>query len=184
MNNAMIYVHIPFCDSKCYYCDFCSAKYDLETQEKYFKKLNQEIQFNSNKNILVSSIYIGGGTPSSVDEKYICEILYNIKKHYNISKNAEISIEANPCSITENKLLAYKNAGINRVSFGVQSLNNKCLKLIGRKHTKKQAISAIYLAKKHFNNINADVLIGIPNQNYFILKNTIKNLIKLKIPHV
>ncbi len=181
----MIYIHIPFCDSKCYYCNFCSSIYSEKIKENYFLKLTEEIKLNKNKNINISSIYIGGGTPSSVDEKYIKTIIEELYKNFNILKNAEITIEANPCSISEQKLITYKNLGINRISFGVQSLNNKCLKIIGRKHTKKQAINAIKLAKKYeFNNINADVLIGIPNQNYLILKNTIKNLIKLKIPHI
>lgn len=184
MINKQIYIHIPFCDSKCYYCNFCSSNYNKEIQKKYFKKLNEEIKFNSNKYCNISSIFIGGGTPSSVNEKYIIEVINNIRKSFNINKNAEITIEANPCSITEKKLRSYLNAGINRISFGVQTLNNKCLTIIGRKHTKKQAIKAIKLAKKcGFNNINCDILIGIPNQNYLKIKNTIKKLIKLKISH-
>lgn len=182
--NSMIYVHIPFCDSKCYYCNFCSGKYDQKIQEKYIEKLTQEIKFNSNKKINISSIYIGGGTPSSINEKYIEKIINEIKNNFNVNKNAEISIEANPCSITENKLKCYKNIGINRISLGVQSLNNNELKIIGRKHTKKQAINAIKLAKKYFQNINCDLLIGIPKQNYFSLKSNAKILIKQKITHI
>ncbi len=185
MISRMIYIHIPFCDSKCYYCNFCSSVYSEKIKEKYFLKLLEEIKLNKNKEINISSIYIGGGTPSSINEKYIKSIIKGINQNFNVLKNAEITIEANPCSITEKKLLVYKNLGINRISFGVQSLNNKCLKIIGRKHTKKQAINTIKLAKKcGFDNINADVLIGIPKQNYFKLKNTIKNLIKLKIQHI
>ncbi len=180
----MIYVHIPFCDSKCFYCNFCSAKYDENIKEKYFKKLIEEIKFKSNKDKNISSIYIGGGTPSSVEEKYIKMVVNELKKDFNIDKNAEISIEANPCSITETKLKTYKEIGINRISIGVQSLNNKQLKIIGRRHTKKQAINAIKLAKKYFNNINCDLLIGIPNQNYFSLKHSVKLLLKQKIMHI
>ncbi len=182
--NSMIYIHIPFCNSKCFYCNFCSAKYDENIQEKYIEKLLEEIKFNSNKNTNISSIYIGGGTPSSINEKYIKKIIYEIKNNFNINKNAEISIEANPCSITESKLKLYNDIGINRISIGVQSLNNLQLKLIGRKHTKKQAINAIKLAKKYFNNINCDILIGIPKQNYFSLKQSVKKLIKLNISHL
>ena len=181
----MIYIHIPFCDSKCFYCNFCSSIYSEKIKEKYFLKLVEEIKLNKNKNANISSIYIGGGTPSSIDQKYIKKIIKQINKNFNVLKNAEITIEANPCSISENKLLQYKKLGINRISFGVQSLNNKCLKIIGRTHTKKQAINAIKLAKKcGFSNINTDVLIGIPNQNYYKLKNTIKRLIKLKVQHI
>ncbi len=185
MNDRMIYVHIPFCDSKCFYCNFCSGIYSEELKKKYIEKLIEEIKINSNKNCEISSIYIGGGTPTSIDEKYIANILNTIKKYYKISKNAEISIEANPCSTTEKKLIKYLKHGVNRISFGVQSLDDKCLKIIGRKHNKKQAINAIKLAKKcGFKNISADVLIGIPKQNYFKLKNTIKKLIFLKINHI
>lgn len=185
MNDRMIYVHIPFCDSKCFYCNFCSGIFNDNIKEKYFKKLIDEIKFNSNKNFEISSIYIGGGTPTSVDEKYIELILKTIKKYYKVSKNAEITIEANPCSTTEINLRKYLKCGINRISFGVQSLNNKCLKLIGRKHNKKQAIKSIKLALKcGFKNVSADVLIGIPKQNYRKLKNTIRTLIKLKINHI
>lgn len=181
----MIYVHIPFCDSKCYYCNFCSAKYTEDIKEKYFNKLFQEIKLNSNKNNIISSIYFGGGTPSSVDEKYIKNTLKLIRENFKVKKDAEITIEANPCSITQDKLLIYKDIGINRLSIGVQSLNNKSLKTIGRKHNKKQAINAIKLAKKcGFNNINCDILIGIPNQNYFSLFNSVKKLIKLNIQHI
>ena len=182
--NSMIYVHIPFCDSKCFYCNFCSAKYDEKIKEKYFKKLVEEIKFNSNKDKNITSIYIGGGTPSSVNEKYIKLIINELKNNFNIDKNAEISIEANPCSITESKLKTYKQIGINRISIGVQSLNNKQLKIIGRKHTKKQAINAIKIAKKYFNNVNCDLLIGIPNQNYLSLKHSVKCLLKQKINHI
>ena len=182
--NSMIYIHIPFCDSKCFYCNFCSAKYNEKIKDNYFKKLIEEIKFNSNKNKNISSIYIGGGTPSSVNEKYIKLIINELKNNFNIEKNAEISIEANPCSITESKLKTYKQIGINRISIGVQSLNNKQLKIIGRRHTKKQAINAIKLAKKYFNNVNCDLLIGIPNQNYLSLKHSVKCLLKQKINHI
>ena len=185
INEKMIYIHIPFCDSKCYYCNFCSAKYSDEIKEKYFEKLLQEIEFNSNKNCNISSIYIGGGTPSSVDEKYIKKIIEKIKQNFIVLPDAEISIEANPCSITEAKLLLYKGIGINRLSIGVQSLNNKCLKIIGRKHNSRQAINAIKLAKKcGFDDINSDILIGIPKQNYFVIYSTLKKLIKLNLQHI
>ncbi len=185
MINKMIYVHIPFCDSKCYYCNFCSANYPQEIRTKYFEKLLEEIKFNSNKNFEVSSIYIGGGTPSSVDEKYIQKILLAIKENYIIKSDAEISIECNPCSITEQKLFAYKSCGVNRISFGVQTLNNKQLKQIGRRHNKKQAKNAIKLAKMcGFSNINADFLIGIPNQSYFSLKSNLSQIIKLGVTHI
>ena len=184
MIDTMIYVHIPFCDSKCFYCNFVSGIYKDDIKEKYFKKLNEEIEYHKNKNYNVTSIYIGGGTPSSVSTKYIGEILKNIFKNYFVSDNAEITIEANPCSLTKEKLQDYKKFNINRLSIGVQSLNNKCLKTIGRKHTKNQAISALKMAKScGFKNINADVLIGIPKQNYAKLKSTVR-ILKKYVTHL
>ena len=185
MTNKMIYIHIPFCDSKCYYCNFCSGVYGDKTKEEYFENLILEIKNSSNKNTTISSIFIGGGTPSSVSKKYIEQIIETIKNCFNVNQNAEITIEANPCSVTLDKLQKYKEIGINRISFGVQSLDEKCLKLIGRKHTSKQAINAIKLAKiAGFTNISCDVLIGIPNQTYRILKNTVKTLLKQEITHI
>lgn len=185
MTNRMIYVHIPFCDSKCYYCNFCSGLYNEQVKEEYFKNLIQEIENSSNKNTTISSIFIGGGTPTSVQEKYIEQVINTIKNCFNVSNNAEITIEANPCSSTKEKLQKYYNLGFNRISFGVQSLNNKCLKLIGRRHNSKKAIYAINLAKEiGFNNISCDILIGIPNQSYLTLKTTVKNLLKQDINHI
>ena len=185
MTNAMIYIHIPFCDSKCFYCNFASGIYDDNTKKKYFDKLIDEIKFNATKDFNITSIYIGGGTPSSVDANYISRVIQNIKENYIVDKNAEISMEANPCSLSKEKLLKYKQIGINRLSIGVQSLDDNCLKLIGRRHTKKEAIEKIKLAKScGVENINCDVLIGIPSQNYRILKNTVKNLVRLKVSHI
>ncbi len=185
MIDVMIYIHIPFCDSKCLYCNFVSGIYDEYLKKQYFKKINEEIKFNANIDYHITSIYIGGGTPSSVDSKYILEILKNIFELYYVDKNAEITIETNPASLTSDKLLDYKRGKINRLSIGVQSLNNKCLKVIGRKHTKKMALKAITLAQKYgFHNINTDVLIGIPKQNFFVLKSTIKRLVKAKVTHI
>ncbi len=185
MTNAMIYVHIPFCDSKCFYCNFASGIYDEDTKKKYFDKLIDEIKFNCTKAYNITSIYIGGGTPSSVDADFISRIIQVIKENYIVDKNAEISMEANPCSLSKEKLIKYKEIGINRLSIGVQSLDDSCLKMIGRSHTKKIAIEKIKLAKAcGFENINCDVLIGIPNQNYKKLKNTVKKLVSLKVAHI
>ena len=98
MTDVMIYVHIPFCDSKCFYCNFSSFVCGEDIKRQYFEKLNQEIVKNTDKNLNVTSIYIGGGTPSCVDERYIAKIIDALKTNFSVSKDAEISIEANPCS--------------------------------------------------------------------------------------
>ena len=174
----MIYIHIPFCDSKCYYCNFSSGIYDDNIKIDYINNILKEIEYFSNKKVEITSIYIGGGTPSSIPPKFIQNILNCIKNNYILSKHVEITIECNPCSLNLEKIKYYKKIGINRLSIGIQSLNNKCLKTIGRKHDKKVGLNAIKSASDYFDNINADILIGIPYQNYYKLKNTAKKIIK------
>lgn len=185
MMNRSIYIHIPFCDSKCAYCDFVSGKYNEETISEYIEELKTEIQLRQDKTCTISTIFIGGGTPSSIDVRYIAEIIEKVRHCFNVTKDAEITIEANPCSVSDTKLKIYKQIGINRISFGVQSLNNKILKIIGRRHNKKQALDAICIAKQNgFYNINADILLGLPKQKYKDIKYAIKTLIKQDITHI
>lgn len=182
-----LYVHIPFCMSKCSYCSFISRCATKDEIEEYFKFLNVQIIAESAmvKDRTVATIYFGGGTPSFVDEKYIVQTMNTLRQYYNIDKDAEITIECNPCSVTVNKLKAYKRVGVNRISFGVQSLNDDCLKIIGRKHNRLIALDAIKTAQKiGFVNISADLLIGIPNQTQNMLIKDIKTLSNLGIKHI
>ena len=180
--NFGIYVHIPFCQSKCVYCNFVSGCYKEEIISKYFEKLWKEIEnFHTNK--LVTSIFFGGGTPSSVSHKYIVKTLEIIKNHFRIAKNVEISLEANPNSVNLEKLNAYFNAGFNRISFGVQSLNDETLKFLGRLHTKSQALEAIKLANSvGFQNINADILLGVSKEENF--NESIQDLSMAGVTHI
>ena len=133
-----IYVHIPFCIKKCDYCDFISYCDKNKLIEEYIEKLKEEITNNlDNKEYTVKTIYIGGGTPSSIESKYIVDILNIIKEKYNL-ENTEVTIEVNPGTVTETKLLDYKKVGINRLSIGLQETNNDLLKAIGRIHTYEQ----------------------------------------------
>ena len=187
MKYLSLYVHIPFCKSKCYYCSFCSFANCEDNHKKYFETLNFEIEEQSKKynKYIVNTIFIGGGTPSIVDAVFIKNVLKTIKKCFKITKNCEISIECNPDSTTIEKLAIYKNAGINRISFGVQSLNDNLLKGINRVHSSLQAIDAIEKAKKvGFKNINCDVMLGLPNQTTLDAINTVNSLIKLGITHL
>ena len=159
---ASIYVHIPFCERKCKYCSFVSyEKCDL--LDKYIEVLVREIK--SSERAEVDTIYIGGGTPSLMSGEQLGKILTAIRESHNIKGNAEISIECNPNSITEGKLIAYKKCGVNRVSVGVQSLDNKVLASIGRLHTGEMALSALKTAHKIFDNVSADLIIGLPYQD-------------------
>lgn len=182
-----IYIHIPFCIAKCSYCSFISARANEEQIQKYVSALCNEIKFSANKykTEKVTSIYFGGGTPSFINEKHIEKILNTLKQNYCIENIAEISIECNPCSTTKQKLELYKQIGINRISFGVQSLQEDELKILGRKHSPQDALDAITMAKDvGFSNISADVMIGIPYQTKQTLSKTIKQLVVEGITHI
>ena len=128
MERFGIYIHIPFCKKKCKYCDFISFSCDEDIQEKYLKSLIEEIKNREiSKKREVTTIYIGGGTPSLVNPKYIGKILKEIKKKFELSKDVEITIEINPGTVSKEKILEYKDIGINRISIGLQSTNDRIL---------------------------------------------------------
>ena len=133
MKNLGIYIHIPFCKKKCEYCDFVSFSGTQNMQKEYVEVLNLDIK-NSAKLVSdykVDTIYFGGGTPSYIESKYIVDILKSIKDNYKVAKNAEITIEVNPGTVDKEKLMVYKEAGINRLSIGLQSTHDRLLELIG-----------------------------------------------------
>lgn len=185
MKELGIYVHIPFCKSKCYYCDFCSFANKEKLIERYIKCLNYEIKSKRRDECMIKTIYIGGGTPSYIDESHIAKIIKNIKKYYNVYHNAEITIEANPGTCNEKKFKAYREAGVNRLSIGLQTSNNNLLKEIGRIHTYEQYEDTIKEAKKAgFTNINSDIMVGLPNQTIYDVEDTLDKLLKLNLTHI
>ena len=160
-----IYIHIPFCVRKCKYCDFLSGPAAKEVQKDYVEKLLEEI--DQWKDLLkqrkTETIFFGGGTPSVIDEEDIRKILKKIKGSGNVSENAEISIEANPGTVTKEKLQVWKSAGINRISFGLQSADNEELKSLGRIHTWEEFLENYSLARAcGFENINVDLMSALP----------------------
>ena len=186
-NYIEIYVHIPFCERKCNYCDFVSFVSNEYNIKQYIRVLESEI-INKSKfytDYIISTIYIGGGTPSSINANYIKNILQAIYNHYNISNNCEISIEINPHSSIYNNLQIYFENGINRLSFGVQSANDDELKILGRLHSFNDFIKA-YDDAVHigFKNINCDIMYGIPNQTIDSYKKTLKSIMKLNPKHL
>lgn len=184
MGKFGIYIHIPFCKKKCKYCDFISFCYDKENGKKYFEALEKEIK-NCKINKKVSTIYIGGGTPSLVESKYICRILEEIKNKFEIEEDAEITIEVNPGTVDEKKLSDYKNIGINRLSIGLQSTQNRILELIGRIHNFEKFKETYELAKKiGFTNINVDLMLAIPTQTEEELIESVNEIIKLNPNHI
>lgn len=184
-----IYIHIPFCKQKCMYCDFVSFPNQEEKQAQYIEKVLQEI--NQEKELLlkyqITTIYIGGGTPSVIDSKYITDILNTIKKVANLEtlENIEVTIEVNPGTVTKEKLLSYKNSGINRLSIGLQTTNDRLLKTIGRIHKYQDFLNTYKTARKlGFNNINTDLMIGLPTQNLKDVKKSLEEIIMLKPEHI
>lgn len=187
MRDLGIYMHIPFCKRKCAYCDFISFSDKTELIEKYVLALEKEIdKCNINKdNYKIKTIYFGGGTPSFIESKYIVEILENAKRKFNISKTAEITIEINPGTITEEKLKDYYEAGINRISFGLQSTNSELLELVERIHSYSSFIEGYKLARKvGFKNINVDLMIGLPVQTLEDVQTDLKRIIELNPEHI
>ena len=187
MKELGIYIHIPFCKSKCLYCDFNSYANKDSCIDGYIKSVKREIEryAQGNKNVLVKTIYIGGGTPSYIKEKYIKELIETIKKNFEIFSNAEITIEVNPGTVNRRKLECYYKVGINRLSIGLQSANDKLLKLIGRVHDFEDFLETVKLANTvGFTNINADCMIGLPNQTIYDVEETINTLINLRLTHV
>ena len=186
-----IYIHIPFCVRKCDYCDFLSAPADEETKYNYVKALIAEIKSYKqiSEEYLVKTIFIGGGTPSSLEGKLIETIMEAIRTVFSISyetkKQPEITIEVNPGTIIREKLLCYKSSGINRLSFGLQSADNEELKLLGRIHTFETFKENFNLARElGFNNINIDLMSGLPGQTMEKWLYTLQEAVKLYPEHI
>lgn len=188
MNNDIgIYIHIPFCLKKCYYCDFVSYQNKDDLIDKYIYALCNEILKNAEilSQYDVSTIYIGGGTPSYIDSKYIKQILDTIYLLINKEKLREVTIELNPNSISEEKLKVYKECGINRLSIGLQSNHNDILKKIGRVHTIEDFEKALNLANKMgFDNISVDLIYPLPDLNLNGFKDTVDYVVSLKNKNV
>ena len=188
-NNFGIYIHIPFCVKKCSYCDFISFSDRDNLIGKYIEALKNEIEkFDFSKNI-VTTIYIGGGTPSYLNAKYIIEILTLLRNKLVNNKIAwkdlEITIEVNPGTVSKEKLENYKMLGINRLSIGLQSTSNRLLKEIGRIHTYEDFLDTYNIAKEvGFDNINVDLMIALPNQSIKDIKESLEKIVFLNPNHI
>lgn len=191
-----LYIHIPFCKQKCYYCDFTSYANKEELVERYIKCLKKEILQYANENKIMSehgleeryvikTIYIGGGTPSAIDEMYIINVLDTIKDNFKMRDNVEITIEVNPGTVNKDKLESYRECGINRLSIGLQAVQDDILKCIGRIHTYKDFENTYEYAREvGFDNINVDLMINLPNQTLDDVKESVKTILSLKPEHI
>lgn len=181
--NIGIYIHIPFCISKCYYCNFISYTNKEKLIEKYIDAVCLEILQNAEilSEYNISTIYFGGGTPSYIDAKYIKKIMNTLSLFKKEDDFLEVTIEVNPNSITLEKLILYKNFGINRISIGVQSTHDDILKAIGRKHKLVDVTNTLkYCKEAGFNNISIDLIYPLPNLNFEKFSNTLDYIINIK----
>ncbi len=182
-----LYLHMPFCVRKCAYCDFLSFPTDQATQNRYAKRLMEDIDVMGEKygEIPVETIFIGGGTPSVPDSALIAEIMEHVRKAFHVAEDAEVSMEANPGTVTREKLTDYRRAGINRMSFGLQSANDRELKLLGRIHTWAEFLESFHLAREcGFTNLNIDLMSALPGQTCESWKDTLKRVTDLDPEHI
>lgn len=193
MKKFGIYIHVPFCESKCPYCDFYSRppKGAGKDKNEYIREYTAGVKSRlvSYAKIYgdraVDTIYFGGGTPSVLGADALSDILSEIKNLYKVSENAEITCEANPCSVDEEFFTKLKSSGFNRLSMGLQSANEDELKLLGRQHTAEEAAEKVRLAQKvGFDNISLDLMIALPNQTKEKLKNSIDFCASLNVQHI
>lgn len=182
MKKIGAYIHIPFCKQKCYYCDFISYANKEKYYNKYVQSLIAEMKhFFENNDVEIETIYIGGGTPSIIDAKNIEKIISVFQEKKLLENVKEVTIEVNPGTVNEEKLKSYKKVGINRLSIGLQSTDNNMLKQIGRIHLYEDFLNTYKLARKiGFNNINVDLMIGLPNQKISDIKKDIEKIVKLE----
>ena len=185
-NNIGIYVHIPFCKKKCKYCDFISFSHKEDLFEKYTESVLREIDSCFDvKNKDVSTIYFGGGTPSYINKELIGKILNKIKEKFIVLQNAEITIEVNPGTVDREKLEYYRSIGINRLSIGLQSTYDRLLELIGRIHIYEDFLETYKLAREvGFKNINVDLMLALPTQTLYEIKQSVQNVIDLNPEHI
>ena len=182
-----LYIHIPFCVRKCNYCDFLSFPADEDTQRQYVKALCKEIFYYGAhcRDYVVSTVYIGGGTPSWLWESDMAEIMDAVHKNFALLPDAEVSVECNPGTVTAQKFAVYRQSGINRISLGLQSAQNVELKMLGRIHTWEQFLKTYELARAGgFSNINVDLMSSLPGQHTATYADSLQKVCRLKPEHI
>lgn len=187
MKKISLYIHIPFCVSKCYYCDFVSFANLDNKITTYIDSLIIELSLYKEKlkDYKIKTIFIGGGTPTSIDPKHIYKIMRYIYENFNTEDVEEITIESNPGTISKEKMDVYVESGINRVSMGVQTLNEKLLKKIGRSHKAEDVYESYKLIRESgISNINIDLIFGLPNQKIEDVLDSLEKIINLGVEHI
>ena len=181
-----LYIHIPFCVKKCQYCDFLSFAAPLETREQYVFMLCREMaEWEKKEEVVVSSVFLGGGTPSLLSENQLEAIFAVLHENYQFTEDAEITIEANPGTVSESKLLLLRKCGVNRISFGLQSTQEEELKNLGRIHTFQEFLDSYEMARKTgFENINIDLISALPGQSLSSWQTTLRKVAELSPEHI
>ena len=187
-NRLSIYIHIPFCVQKCAYCDFLSAPATQEVQEQYLHMLMQEIRQKAGEyaaDHVVKTIFIGGGTPTSVPAQLLCEVLAEVQECFCVERDAEISMECNPGTVTIENLRKYRAAGVNRLSIGLQSTQDSLLQKLGRIHSYEQFLETYHGAREAgFTNINVDLMSALPGQSLTDYEETLHKVLALRPEHI
>ena len=187
MQPLELYIHIPFCVKKCAYCDFLSGPAGEKEKEEYVKMLIEEIRScpDAVKDYQIVSIFFGGGTPSLLTGEQIGQLMDAVRETFTLDEDAEITMEMNPGTVTEEKMRKYRNAGVNRLSIGLQSVNNEELRLLGRIHTYEGFLEAYRLARASgFSNINVDLISAIPGQTVESWRRTLEQVMALCPEHI
>lgn len=181
-----LYVHIPFCKRKCNYCDFCSVAAPEDKIDKYADALVEEIKsYSENEKIKVDSVFIGGGTPSYISCESFLKIANSIKETFELSSDTEYTVEVNPGTLTQEKIRAFKEAGVNRVSLGLQSIHEKETKKLGRIHNYQDFLRSFNMIKSGLtDNINIDLMYGIPYQTKESFEKTLSSVLELDPAHI
>lgn len=178
-----LYIHIPYCKRKCNYCSFFSKK-SSRVENEYFSALLDEIMSYKNDSLTFDTVYIGGGTPSLLSFEQLEMLFLCLHNNFSFVEQPEISMELNPESVNEDYIRFLKELGVNRISFGVQSFKDNELEIIGRLHNAEKAESIIKTAGNYFDNINLDLIIGLPEQTLESFKETLKTALSLPITHI
>lgn len=182
-----LYVHIPFCARKCAYCDFLSAPADREVQKAYVERLREEIRSSEclSEEYEAVTVFFGGGTPSILPGEELCGILEELNGIFRFRENAEITVEVNPGTADREKLSLYRRAGVNRLSFGLQSADNEELRLLGRIHTWEQFQESFSMAREEgFTNVNIDLMSALPGQTRTSFRKTLESVLELSPEHI
>lgn len=180
-----IYIHVPFCESRCIYCDFYSTTHTRSWQARYVDALIREMQQRRNELARVHTIYIGGGTPSQLDTAQLLRIFQALRDNFQLDEVQEVTIEANPDDVTSQWLQALRQTPVNRISMGVQTFDDATLRLLRRRHTAQQALQAVALCREYgYTNLSLDLIYGLPGQTLQAWQGDVDTLLQLRTPHI